>query len=193
SGAVALAVNERGESAHADGWGHWLGDEGSGFDIGRRGLQAALRAMDGRGPQTQLLQRVRRAWGADFTHQIGDLNEDVAQAHRRIAGFAPEVVAAAQAGDCVAVEILRQAGRDLANTGASVLLRAGLLERPQVATIGSVFGHAALLREAFCQALAQLAPGVEVRWPALQPAEGAALLARDPKLVPSDVLVVTGR
>ncbi len=42
SGAIAFAVNASGESAHSDGLGHWLGDEGSGFDIGQRGLRAAM-------------------------------------------------------------------------------------------------------------------------------------------------------
>ena len=37
-----------------DGWGPLLGDDGSGYDIGTRGLRAAFAAYDGRGPETLL-------------------------------------------------------------------------------------------------------------------------------------------
>jgi N-acetylglucosamine kinase-like BadF-type ATPase len=53
TGAIAFGVNERGESRRASGWGHILGDEGSGYDIGRRGIIASLRAHDGRGARDQ--------------------------------------------------------------------------------------------------------------------------------------------
>lgn len=36
------------------GWGHLLGDEGSGYDIARRALRAVTAAVDGRGPHTEL-------------------------------------------------------------------------------------------------------------------------------------------
>ncbi|MGH9000724.1 MAG: BadF/BadG/BcrA/BcrD ATPase family protein, partial [Acidimicrobiia bacterium] len=48
TGAVALALSGTGTVARADGCGHLLGDAGSGYWIGRAGLEAALRATDGR-------------------------------------------------------------------------------------------------------------------------------------------------
>ncbi len=61
TGVVALAIGADGALRTADGWGPWLGDEGGGAWIGAAGLRAALRAHDGRGPSTTLLDAARAA------------------------------------------------------------------------------------------------------------------------------------
>jgi N-acetylglucosamine kinase-like BadF-type ATPase len=55
TGAVVFTITAEGAVHQVDGWGPWLGDEGGGRWIGQHGLQAALRAHDGRGPATALL------------------------------------------------------------------------------------------------------------------------------------------
>ena len=189
SGAIALAVNENGDSVRSDGLGHWLGDEGSGFDIGRRGLQAAVRAAEGRGAETALLGRLeRRHVGEEgWRAWISALNAmDGERAHAQIASFAPDVVQTAAQGDAVAREILGEAGRALAHTAYSALCRAGLTRSPKAATVGSLFAHSLILRDFFSQTLCRLLPGAAVHWPQMQPAEGAVLLARKPALIPKD-------
>jgi glucosamine kinase len=194
SGAIAFAVNQEGQSAHADGWGHWLGDEGSGFDIGRRGLQAAVRAADGRGPATLLLDQLLsrhgnqpETWKASVS-QLNAAGSD--DAHAQIASFAPEVVQVADKGDHVAHEILREAGHNLAHTAAGALRHVELIHAANVATVGSLFVHSLILRDYFSQTLHQLLPGAVVHWPQAEPAQGAALLARRPGLIPGDVVSV---
>jgi N-acetylmuramic acid 6-phosphate etherase len=59
TGVNALAIDADGALRSADGWGPWLGDEGGGAWIGAAGLRAALRAHDGRGPSTALLDAAR--------------------------------------------------------------------------------------------------------------------------------------
>ena len=54
TGSICYGRNGRGEAARAGGWGYLLGDEGSGYWIGRRALTAATRHADGRGPATAL-------------------------------------------------------------------------------------------------------------------------------------------
>ncbi len=54
TGSIAAGYDIAGRTARAGGWGHVLGDEGSGYDIARRGLNAATRASDGRAPATAL-------------------------------------------------------------------------------------------------------------------------------------------
>ncbi|MFD5651250.1 hypothetical protein [Streptomyces sp. NPDC127039] len=46
-----------------DGWGPLLGDDGGGARIGTAGLRAALRAHDGRGPDTVLLDAAAGLFG----------------------------------------------------------------------------------------------------------------------------------
>ncbi|WP_409375116.1 N-acetylglucosamine kinase [Streptomyces justiciae] len=63
TGAVAMRVTDRRATTTVDGDGWLLGDEGSGFWIGRSAVRAALRMADGRGPATRLALFVGRALG----------------------------------------------------------------------------------------------------------------------------------
>ena len=64
AGTGAVCVARHGERmAKVDGWGSLLGDAGSGFAIGRAGLDAALRQADGRGGSPALLAAAERRFG----------------------------------------------------------------------------------------------------------------------------------
>lgn len=195
SGAVAFAVGETGCSARADGLGHWLGDAGSGYDIGRRGLRAALDALDGRGPATRLTEHFRAIAGnnsQEWINWIAGLDSSISHAHYQLRSFAPSVMQAAASGDDAARTILNEAGAALANTAASVLRKVGLLTDPQIATAGTVLAHPSCLRQAFCAALKKHLPGCQIVPARAGPAHGAALLARNPDLVPQDALQAHG-
>jgi glucosamine kinase len=99
TGSVALALGG-GRLSRADGWGPLLGDEGSGGWIGLRGLRAALRAAEGRGPETALRAAVERVFGP-----LPGLPAAIAGA-KEAARFAPEVARVAEAGDAAARAIL---------------------------------------------------------------------------------------
>ena len=108
TGVVALAIGADGALRIADGWGPWLGDEGGGAWIGAAGLRAALRAHDGRGPSTTLLDAARARFGAPQTWPA-QLTGAAA-----LASFAPDVLAAE--GDAAALAIVSDAAEALAAT-----------------------------------------------------------------------------
>ncbi|MEU3458940.1 BadF/BadG/BcrA/BcrD ATPase family protein [Streptomyces sp. NPDC006733] len=102
----------------ADGWGHLLGDAGGGAWIGRAGLEAALRAHDGRpGGSTALLERAEALFGPvdGLPGQLYPRPDRPAV----LASFAPAVGRCA-AADPVAADILRQAARHILQTAAAV-------------------------------------------------------------------------
>src|SRR5204863_550463 len=69
TGSIVYGRNDRVEAARAGGWGHMIGDEGSGYWIGREALAAVMRAADGRGPSTALTAEILRHFGvADVSH-----------------------------------------------------------------------------------------------------------------------------
>ncbi|MCC5474304.1 N-acetylglucosamine kinase [Streptomyces barringtoniae] len=118
----------------ADGWGHLLGDCGSGAWIGRAGLEAALRAHDGRdGGSAPLL--------ACAQEQFGPVRGLPGQLYPRsdrpavLASFAPRVATCA-AHDPVAAGILRAAARHMAESVAAVCPADG---EPRVALTGGLF------------------------------------------------------
>ena len=99
TGAVAIGLGSRG-LVRVDGLGYWLGDDGGGSWIGRRGLRHALDARAGRGPATSLLTRAEARYG-DLARLPGTLaaGDRVAAV---TAAFAVDVVAAAESGDALA-------------------------------------------------------------------------------------------
>ncbi|CAM5489375.1 ATPase OS=Streptomyces alboniger OX=132473 GN=CP975_04475 PE=4 SV=1 [Streptomyces alboniger] len=102
----------------ADGWGHLLGDCGSGAWIGRAGLEAAMRAHDGRrGGSPVLRDRAEKTFGplAGLPGLLYPRTDRPAV----LASFAPDVAACA-ADDVVARGILRDAARHVAEAAAAV-------------------------------------------------------------------------
>ncbi len=92
------------------GWGYLLGDEGSGFDMGRMALQAVLRARDGRGKPTALT----RACAQKLGEPVWEAIERLYQGGRPlIASFAPCLIETAESGDEVAADLCHQAARSL--------------------------------------------------------------------------------
>jgi N-acetylglucosamine kinase-like BadF-type ATPase len=130
TGSVAFGRDAGGNTARTGGRGYLMGDEGSGFWIGQRGLQAAVRALDHAAPSTALVSLLAESLGsvhADvWTREIyaaADPREKIAQMSHRVAD------AAAQ-GDGVAIQILDDAGRELAHLVRCVAEQLSLAGRP---------------------------------------------------------------
>ncbi|MFF9479650.1 N-acetylglucosamine kinase [Streptomyces sp. NPDC014733] len=140
-----------------DGWGHLLGDCGSGAWIGRAGLEAALRAHDGRpGGSEALLRAAEERFGP-----IGGLPGQLYPRTDRpavLASFAP-CVAREAAGDPVAAGIVHRAAEHIADTAAAacppgpdrtVALTGGLFRLGEVLRAPVRAGLAARLPDAVC-------------------------------------------
>lgn len=113
TGSIAWGRDVDGHNARAGGWGHLLGDEGSGYAIGQQALQAAVRASDGRGPHTLLLARILDAWQLQKAEQlISHVYSEPDKA--RIASLSSVVLRCADAGDPVATTIVQHAAQELA-------------------------------------------------------------------------------
>src|SRR3954469_19014516 len=113
TGSIAYGRNARGEAARAGGWGYVLGDEGSGYWIGRAALRAVLRESDRRGPATALtpllLQHFGVARAQELIHEVYHTNLRPAA----IGALAKSVQGAFSDGDAVAIGILRGAANEL--------------------------------------------------------------------------------
>jgi N-acetylglucosamine kinase-like BadF-type ATPase len=177
AGTGTVCVARRGERlVKVDGWGALLGDAGSGFAIGRAGLDAALRHADGRRGSEALLRAAERRYAP-----LPELPERIYSADpptRAVAAFAADVAQAAADGEPHAAAILADAGGELALTACAALGR--LFEPSESATVsfaGNVFQAGAALMEPFTQGVVARRPGTEVVPPAGDGLAGAALLA----------------
>ena len=91
------------------GWGHMIDDAGAGYEIGRRGLRAVLRAYDGRGQPTALTALFEAYWGGAIADAVPHIH---AEGKGCVASFAPLVL---NCEDPTATAIVEQAARDLAD------------------------------------------------------------------------------
>lgn len=133
TGAVAFGSDFDSTWRRVDGWGHVLGDVGSGAWLGLSALRSALRAIDGTGPETSLVEHAREQVGdEDSWPRLVMTRPD---APELLAGLAPHVSAAAGDGDAVAVGLCREAGQGLA---ASLLAAAHGLADPVLCATGGV-------------------------------------------------------
>lgn len=178
TGSIAYGVDAAGQTVRAGGWGWILGDEGSGYDIGRRAISGALAAHDGTGPESSLGARICEAWALEQIVQVVPLiHSDLAATKTRVASLVPVVMAAADEGDQVATAILAGAGRDLGLLAAGVLRRLALPE-PLVAMAGGVLSSSPIVRDGLRARLAELLPNAAVIPSRGRSAEGAVWMAQ---------------
>jgi glucosamine kinase len=142
TGAAAARVRQGRVVRIVDGHGWLLGDDGSGFWLGRETLRACLAHLDGRGRPTLLTGPVLRALGvvdaADDPSAARRIKEAVY--HRppvALAELAPLVTTAAAGGDEVAAGIVERAAALLIAT-AEALLRPGRQALESVVLAGGV-------------------------------------------------------
>ncbi len=168
TGSVAYGMNSAGESAQVGGWGYLLGDEGSGYWLGIKALQAVVRAADERGEPTALTESILKA--LDLTTPT-DLIQWIYTPGRtrEVARLAPLVLTA---GDPTAQQIVAEGIDELAQAARTVVRRLHI-ESPAYAFAGGLLSEANPLSEGLCAALGL--PSIPV--PKHPPVIGAALLA----------------
>lgn len=177
TGSNVFGVGADGRCWRAGGWGHVLGDEGSGYWIGVRSLAAVLHDRDGSGPPTALSD------AALELYEVGGVQELIALVYGKpldkseIAAFAAQTAKLAHAGDEVARAIYSQAAEQLATQIAAVVQRAGLEGEFPVGLIGSAFKAGAVFVEPLERRIAERAPGARIAVVEIAPVAGALMLA----------------
>lgn len=177
TGSIAFGVNDSGLEARAGGWGWRLGDEGSGYTIGNNAMIALLRAFDGSGPSTVLLDMILDHLGLDDIEKIIDWTYDPKREPRHFAYLVPLVKKAEKQGDMVAAQIMRDAGAQLGSVTQAVIRRLGLEGRFPVACSGGVFKQPNGYNVAFEETVRKVAPDCDFIEPMFNPTVGSGLLA----------------
>lgn len=152
TGSAAWGRNSAGEEARAGGWGYLLGDEGSGYWLGREAVRHSLRRMNQGLPVDQLTAALLAACGVDDPNRLIALFHSPETGRRFWAQQARLVVDAAAAGHAPSQELLDQAGKDLADLAAQSLRKLGI-DGPVI--LGSGLGmNVVALQNAFRKYLA---------------------------------------
>jgi glucosamine kinase len=190
TGSISFGRDAQGRTARAGGWGFAVSDEGSAHWIGRAAVSAVLRAVDQAGDErvehdrewaaAHLFRELKSAWSVDSPEQLARM----ANTNADFAVLFPAVLAAAEAGDTAAREVIAQASGELAQLAGIVLRRlfprqrSTTLPAVPMAMAGGVFRHAAMIRELFYNEVRAANPDVVLNSEVVDPVQGALQMAR---------------
>ena len=176
TGAIVYGINTDGREARASGWGYLLGDEGSGYDIGIKGLQAIARATDGRGDQTELTDRILNRL------ELNEPSELIRWAHAAsrdmIAQLAAVVFDTAQTTDAVAECLIDAAVDELVCATTSVIKQLKFTKPFDIVLSGGNLIHQTMFADKLRHQFARIQPKASVQLPKYEPAHGAVLVAQ---------------
>ncbi|HEX5308655.1 MAG TPA: BadF/BadG/BcrA/BcrD ATPase family protein [Solirubrobacteraceae bacterium] len=177
TGSNVFGVGPDGHSWRAGGWGHVLGDEGSGYWLATRSLRAALADRDGSGPRTALSEAAVRFFSVREIEQLAALVYGKPLQKGEIAAFAIETARVAHAGDAVARALYERAARELGAQVLAVIEHARLSGEFSVGLIGSAFKAGAVFVDPLRALLARAQPQVRVAVVEMAPVGGCLQLA----------------
>jgi N-acetylglucosamine kinase-like BadF-type ATPase len=157
------------------------GDWGGGHGLGRAALWWAVRAEDGRGPQTALRGAVAAHFGVPTVRDV------TLGLHLRkiggdaLLGLAPVLLAVAYEGDQVARDLVRRQAEEICVMAVVAMRRLGLTAEPTPVVLGGglMTARDPLLRSEVTARITAAAPQASVIVVAVPPVAGAALLGLD--------------
>lgn len=157
TGSCCYGTNDKGKAIKVGGWGHILGDKGSGYEIGMRGLKAAIYYFDRDGKWPKLGQRILRSLQLN---KPNDLIGWVLKAQKNdVAALAVEVFDAWNKKDKIAADILAGAATSLARDAVDCARR---LAKPKTPVQFVLAGSILLKQPKFA---AQIRKQILQQWP----------------------------
>jgi N-acetylglucosamine kinase-like BadF-type ATPase len=156
TGSIGLArYKAKKPLARCGGWGIELDDEGSGAWVGREGITAVVRSLDGRGKDTMLTQKL-----IELIPRF-DINEPrtiVSAYNDRVFEYqfvTPLVMECAQDGDAICLDIMQRASKHLSELPLSLLKYFDGKKAVDVALMGGIIDNNTLLAQMLKEELGQ--------------------------------------
>ena len=161
--------------------GHISGDWGGGGHLWQEAMWWAARAEDGRGPETALRTALPRYHGLDSMAALIEAVHVGTISEERCLALTPLLFEVADAGDPVAMDVVRRQAEEVVALAAAAIRRLGVIEEPIDVVLGGgvlTAGHQGLISE-IVRRLAEEAPKAVARVVEASPILGAALLGLD--------------
>jgi N-acetylglucosamine kinase-like BadF-type ATPase len=178
TGSIVFGKDERERIYRAGGWGRFIGDEGSGYAIGREALNTVVKILDGYNKKTKLVKLFDEKFG--FGSQDTIL-EAIYKEHYDIASVVPVVLEAASNGDPIAKKILIRACSDLVEAIKIVVMKMNKgkksVPRRSLALLGTLLIKDNFYSRKIRSVIKREIPLVSLRNAESSPVVGAALMA----------------
>ncbi len=174
TGSIALGKNEKNQIARAGGWGYILGDEGSGFYIGKNALIYALKEYDGRGEKTILTEMIRNYLKISNVEEVVPMIYSGTLTMADVSNLAKLVFEAGRKKDRIANIILTEAGKELGLLAYAVIKRLKFKGKNiDIGLIGGIFKE----KEYLLKSIRSVIPyNINFKEPRFPPVVGALLM-----------------
>ena len=175
TGSITYGINSTGKHDRVGGWGYLFGDEGSGYDIGRQGMIAALKSFDKRSGETMLLQMMFNHFEAEHPQELIKRVYASPSPKTAISPLSEIVFAAYKMKDPIAVSIITNAGSEIALSIKTLYQKLfASEERITVVLCGGVFNEKDIIPELLKKELSAY-PGIHLILPEVPPVTGSLI------------------
>ena len=174
TGSILFGKDEAGTIHRVGGFGRLIGDEGSGYSIGRKALNAVSKASDGRGEETLISELLNAQMNSGFS---GSIIKKVYKEKLDVASVARIVIKAAEEGDPIAEDILDEEADELVLHIRSLLNKINT-NNLNVAFSGSLIDNKNYYSDLLKRKIKSTLPNIKVIQPAFPPLGGAILFAK---------------
>jgi N-acetylglucosamine kinase-like BadF-type ATPase len=178
TGSMAGGKNPDGVTFSCGGWGPFIGDEGSGYWIGIKAINAVSKSVDRRLPKTILIEKIPGYFNLKDVYELVPYIYKKKPSRYEIAQISPLVTKSAEEGDKISQDILKEAGEELA-TMAITTIRELNYPDTRLSMVGGVFAsNSRFIIETFKERILGIYPNVSIIFPPqLPPVAGALILA----------------
>jgi len=173
TGSILFSKNKNGEIFIAGGYGRLIGDEGSGYSIGKKGLQAASKSFDGRIAKTILTDILKKKFSIK---NRDELIKSIYNNKLEIQNFAPDVIEAAEKKDRIAQSILEKESDEIVLLIKSATKFLG--ENFKLCLIGNLISDNNFYSRLIKEKIKKKFKRIKIIKPKYSPEIGAALLAK---------------
>lgn len=179
TGCNVYGKNAHGQGAMVGNWGHFLGDKGSGYNLGKRMFEKVVAAFEGTGDPTLLMSKVEQKLSCRSPQDLMDWHNDTKPSVHEISDFAPLVIEAAEEGDDVAKQLIDDTVAHLGKAVMAVVAKLRMEnEYNRVVIVGGLF-ESKYFRGVFEGHITALLKRARIVKPLVTTAVGAAILAKN--------------
>ncbi|MBR3803324.1 MAG: hypothetical protein IKK37_07780 [Clostridia bacterium] len=175
TGSMAIGTDKFGNTVVSGGWGHIIGDEGSGYAIAVNALKVCCELCD-KGEASPLLDAAESYFGVSDFRKAIDIIYSPETTKDKLAGFAADIGKLAQA-DNTAKDIIISEAKSFARTVLILLDKIGCCSA--LGLYGGIFINNALFTEAFKTDIKSVYPDIDIKLLTVPPEESALELARN--------------
>ncbi len=174
TGSILIGKDLEGNIHRVGGFGRLIGDEGSGYSLGRKGLNAVSKQFDGRGTFTLISKYLKEKFNINSSEA---LITEIYKNNFDIASIAPLVISAAENNDETALKIINEEIDELQKHITAMQKKLNL-HKLNLSLIGGLLNKENFYSKNLKEKIAKNISGVKIKLPENSPAVGAVLMAK---------------